>query len=810
MADVEVQENDGVLIAVATVAGQNGFDFDFLVYTADTLKVTFQPVGGAAVPLTLDVDFSVSGLGAEGGGTVTLIGAYAGIAEVDDQLLMYRETAIERLFDYQVAGDFRAETVNRELDTMTMWDQELRRDIDRAIKVPLGSPSVPAIAIGADNTVPMWLGGALVEGPTADEIEGAQASAVAAAGSASAAAGSAGAAAGSAGSAAGSAAAAAGSAAAAAAAVVTAFAPVALTRIKSKAELWFIEDFGGGTGMSSSTNENAALAAAASGEKEVWWPHRSDEPYNVGDVEIIVDGGTHMRGQNHTPIRTASANLFRLRGYDDHSRVSGFHIDGIDQVSADSAAIRLDTYDDQIVVEGTTGAGRVLWGPRIDDMKFSNCFHAIADVTHPSARYKTQAGNGVATVFALDYVPASANRLRVVVNDVIVTNYTWVPGNDFITFAAAPANLAVIITHDPYDVPQYITDVNARQLETRRARGTQILLRRSQGSVLLQDVFVDPQAADVTGMAEINWPGIDISSIVGLRMQNVDVIGVLSDTTYRAAAIGCRITGVGFSQPGSGVAANGYLWMKGCTFEANAGQAGLFLNNIRYAALEDLHFSGNKGFGLYAYRMLYSNVKNIQARGGRGVTAAQSAAAITLEECNNNNLSNLFGFSATTDGLLVVNSFDNTIDNLQGLDNLGRPYRSTGTSDRNTYGGVKSSGNVESNLPLMAGANERIADDCVFGGVPTILKGSAVADLANLPPGGRDMFNVTVTGAALGDFVRGVSCNAAIIAGPTAALLLDAEVTAANTVTVLAYNAGSADLNAGAATFRVEVRRNLN
>lgn len=170
MADTEVFENDAVTIVVATVDGQNNFAYDFLVYEAAALRAVFQPASGAEVILDLGVTFSVAGLGQENGGSITLIGDMAGVALLGDQVLMYRSTPVQRLFDYQVAGDFRAETVNRELDLMIMIDQEARRDIDRSAKAPLGSSPL-TIYPGPDGSIALYdADGNLVPGPLFDTI----------------------------------------------------------------------------------------------------------------------------------------------------------------------------------------------------------------------------------------------------------------------------------------------------------------------------------------------------------------------------------------------------------------------------------------------------------------------------------------------------------------------------------------------------------------------------------------------------------------------------------------------------------------
>lgn len=175
MADIDVLEGDGAVTVVVTVAGQNTFDFDFLAYLGDTVKVVFRSGQIGEAPLTFGVDYTVAGLAQAAGGSITLAGAYAGISVVGDKVLMYRSTPIRRLFDYQNAGDFRADTVNREFDTMIMIDQELRRDLARSFKAPIGSdPLDLTITVGADETVAMWDGGNLVEGPSVADINAAE------------------------------------------------------------------------------------------------------------------------------------------------------------------------------------------------------------------------------------------------------------------------------------------------------------------------------------------------------------------------------------------------------------------------------------------------------------------------------------------------------------------------------------------------------------------------------------------------------------------------------------------------------------
>lgn len=136
MADNPVIEQAAYFIAVATADGQTSFAFNFRADTADQVAA-YKGTVSPATSLGVTPGFSVSGLGNNAGGSITL-NSGDDIAE-DDQIIIVRETPIDRLADYQTSGDFRAVTVNAELDRATMVDQELARDLARSVKVPFGS-----------------------------------------------------------------------------------------------------------------------------------------------------------------------------------------------------------------------------------------------------------------------------------------------------------------------------------------------------------------------------------------------------------------------------------------------------------------------------------------------------------------------------------------------------------------------------------------------------------------------------------------------------------------------------------------------
>lgn len=139
MADIPVNANDALFVADITSNGQTLVDFDFLTYDDDDMRATHVAAStGFRTELEPGVDFTVSGVGQANGGTITLM-AGAPVTVVDDQVIIYRESIIQRLFDYQKQGDFRADTINRELDTVYMILQEMRRDVDRSVKALLGN-----------------------------------------------------------------------------------------------------------------------------------------------------------------------------------------------------------------------------------------------------------------------------------------------------------------------------------------------------------------------------------------------------------------------------------------------------------------------------------------------------------------------------------------------------------------------------------------------------------------------------------------------------------------------------------------------
>ena len=109
-------------------AGQTIFAYTFEVYNKNDLVVL---QNGAT--LSEGTNYTVSGVGSDSGGNITLTsGATAG-----DIITVYRDMALERLTDYQNAGDFLAAEVNEDFDRLWLASQQNDTANLRAVRKPV-------------------------------------------------------------------------------------------------------------------------------------------------------------------------------------------------------------------------------------------------------------------------------------------------------------------------------------------------------------------------------------------------------------------------------------------------------------------------------------------------------------------------------------------------------------------------------------------------------------------------------------------------------------------------------------------------
>lgn len=117
---------------VSTAApGATVFPYNFKIFDKHELLVMVDGVIKA-----VDVDFTVTGAGQDGGGTITFLAPMAG----GETVMRRRNMKFERLTDYQNLGDLRSPTLNNDQDAPVMMIQQLDDAVGRALRLADASP----------------------------------------------------------------------------------------------------------------------------------------------------------------------------------------------------------------------------------------------------------------------------------------------------------------------------------------------------------------------------------------------------------------------------------------------------------------------------------------------------------------------------------------------------------------------------------------------------------------------------------------------------------------------------------------------
>jgi hypothetical protein len=136
MADYAISNVPRRVVYAASGVGPYAFTFEILV---DTDVAVYKD----DALLTLTTDYTVT-IAANGTGSITLVATPTGAT----QIAIVGSRAIQRTSDFVTGGDFFANTVNDELDSLTIFAQQNAEGLARALQAPQTDP------LGIDMTLP--------------------------------------------------------------------------------------------------------------------------------------------------------------------------------------------------------------------------------------------------------------------------------------------------------------------------------------------------------------------------------------------------------------------------------------------------------------------------------------------------------------------------------------------------------------------------------------------------------------------------------------------------------------------------------
>lgn len=135
---IVIAQNDGFIQYIAS-GGEADFAYDFPIFDQAHV-VILRERAGVVITLTIITQYTVTDVGVVSGGDIVLAGA-ASPADAGDIYTLIRDVPEERTTQFQVLGDYKSGTINKELELIWMTIQQLRRDYDRSMHIPLSDPA---------------------------------------------------------------------------------------------------------------------------------------------------------------------------------------------------------------------------------------------------------------------------------------------------------------------------------------------------------------------------------------------------------------------------------------------------------------------------------------------------------------------------------------------------------------------------------------------------------------------------------------------------------------------------------------------
>ena len=150
------------VISYTATAGQTLFSIPFEFFAVQDIVVERAGVTLTYSPTPANNNqFSVIGANLEGGGSITL-GSPG--ATLGDKIVIFRDIAIERLANYPETGPMAVRSLNAEQAKHIGMMQQLERDVNRGVTVPIGESSIdlPSAAERAEKILTFDAAGAPV------------------------------------------------------------------------------------------------------------------------------------------------------------------------------------------------------------------------------------------------------------------------------------------------------------------------------------------------------------------------------------------------------------------------------------------------------------------------------------------------------------------------------------------------------------------------------------------------------------------------------------------------------------------------
>ncbi len=138
---------------VYTSTGTTGpFPYGFKIYAASDLAVVSTDLQGTETPLVCSIDYSVTGVGDDTGGSITLTSALPS----GYTLTIIRDMAYLQSQKYVSNGSFTAKSLNDALDKLSLQIQQVKEEADRGLQLPRSSSLGPLYIAPCANTLLGW------------------------------------------------------------------------------------------------------------------------------------------------------------------------------------------------------------------------------------------------------------------------------------------------------------------------------------------------------------------------------------------------------------------------------------------------------------------------------------------------------------------------------------------------------------------------------------------------------------------------------------------------------------------------------